>query len=92
MVYVDLTLNEVKRKLFESGYWRTTSKRFIRYEKPYKDSCITIGVEITKTTSSKYSNLFVLVSYVFDCVNYNEILKEQQEDLEVIFKDNLIKF
>ena len=59
MIYVDLSLSKIKEKLVAYGLTKTSSKRFIRYEGYYKDSCIKYGVEI-----SQYHNIYELTCYV----------------------------
>lgn len=85
MIYVDLSLKEIKEKLVAYGLTKTSSRRFIRYEGNYKDSCIKYGVEI-----SKYHNIYELCCYAYDCYNFNKVLDDFSNDLAKLFSDNLI--
>ena len=65
MIAVDnkkITLDEVKSRLEKEGFKRTTSRRFIRYEREAKVSftgvAYTEGVEV-----EKYSIMFVISGY-----------------------------
>ena len=92
MLYVDLSLSKIKEKLVAYGLTKTSSKRFIRYEKQFnKDSTIFVGVEITK-----YHNIYELMCYWY--VNATKklnnegglVLKIVNDDLAKLFSDNLI--
>ena len=92
MLYVDLPLSKIKEKLVAYGMTKTSSKRFIRYEKRFnKDSHIIAGVEI-----SKYHNIYELMCYWYSDIakeNYDNdtmILKLVNNDLAKLFSDNLI--
>lgn len=85
MIYVDLPLKEIKQKLVDYGLKRTTSRRFIRYEGQYKDSCIKYGVEI-----SQYHNIYELCCYAYDCYNFNKVLDDTDKELSNLFKQHLV--
>jgi len=85
MIYVDLSLSKIKEKLVAIGLTKTSSKRFIRYEGYYKDSCIKYGIEI-----NKYNNLYELGIYAYDFCDFDKVFNDCSNDLAKLFSDNLI--